>query len=205
MNKNVGESNFVRRNPRIYAVTSTIFNGQLVENRIVIWDIQQSRNLFGMGYYGKPLGIAKPRGLEFDSPLILDLIEGCYLVQNKRLEIVSSGIKKKISFRQIREICRKEYLHFDSKYLVFKNLRDKGYIVSPGIKFGCDFAVYEKGPGMDHAPYLVQVFSPADEISATGLVLAGRLATTVKKQFILAIPKLKSRSVEFVGFDWWRA
>jgi tRNA-intron endonuclease len=84
-------------------------------------------------------------------------------------------------------------------------LRDKGYIVSPGIKFGCDFAVYERGPGIDHAPYLVQVFKPSDHMTATGIVLAGRLATTVKKQFILAIPKLKEKTISFVGFDWWRA
>ena len=79
-----------------------------------------------------------------------------------------------------------------------------GYVVSPGIKFGCDFAVYEHGPGIDHAPYLVQVVKPSDNLTTTGIVLAGRLATTVKKQFILAIPYLKLRKVHFVGFDWWR-
>ena len=89
--------------------------------------------------------------------------------------------------------------------MVFQDLRDKGYIVSPGIKFGCDFAVYEQGPGIDHAPYLVQVSKPGSDITATGIVLAGRLATTVKKQFIVAIPKTNEKKVEFIGFDWWRA
>jgi tRNA-intron endonuclease len=37
------------------------------------------------------------------------------------------------------------------------------------------------------------------------IVLAGRLATTVKKQFILAIVNQGNDSVKFVGFDWWRA
>jgi tRNA-intron endonuclease len=49
------------------------------------------------------------------------------------------------------------------------------------------------------------VFKPTDDISATKVVLAGRLATTVKKQFILAIPRAKERKVEYVGFEWWRA
>ncbi|HET6715933.1 MAG TPA: tRNA-intron lyase, partial [Nitrososphaeraceae archaeon] len=87
----------------------------------------------------------------------------------------------------------------------FKKLRDGGYIVSPGIKFGCDFAVYEHGPGIDHAPYLVQVVDNQQDITATGIVLAGRLATTVKKQFILAITSMKPRRVYFLSFDWWRA
>ena len=39
------------------------------------------------GYYGKPLGIAKPKIPEFDVPLVLDLMEGLYLVENKKIEI----------------------------------------------------------------------------------------------------------------------
>jgi tRNA-intron endonuclease len=106
---------------------------------------------------------------------------------------------------EIKKICKKQYVDFDAKYMVFQDLRDKGYIVTPGIKFGCDFAVYEQGPGIDHAPYLVQVFRATEDLTATGMVLAGRLATTVKKQFILAIPKVKEDRVDYVGFDWWRA
>jgi len=102
------------------------------------------------------------------------------------------------------EICKKEYHDFDKKYLVYKNFRDKGYIVNPGIKFGCDFAVYQKGPGIDHAPYLVQVYDNKDSISTTGIVLAGRLASTVKKQFILAIPNWKDK-VDYLALDWWKA
>ena len=179
-------------------------NGKLVENRIVVWNIQESRTLFGNGYYGKPLGVPKPKGTQFDTPLILDLIEGCYLVHTGKLKVYHID-GKKISFRGIKAICRREYVDFDTKYQVFQSLRDKGYIVSPGIKFGCDFAVYEHGPGIDHAPYLVQVFRPMEQMTATGIVLAGRLATTVKKQFILAIPKVKEKKVDFIGFDWWRA
>jgi tRNA-intron endonuclease, archaea type len=181
-----------------------VISGRLVENRIVIWDISDSRALFGSGYYGKPLGIPKPKGIDFDAPLVLDLIEGCYLVEKRRLQLFHID-GKQVSLNEIRKICKKQYVDFDAKYLVFQNLRNKGYIVTPGIKFGCDFAVYEQGPGIDHAPYLVRVFRATDDLTATGVVLAGRLATTVKKQFILALPKVTERKVDYVGFDWWRA
>lgn len=181
-----------------------VISGRLVENRIVIWDISDSRALFGSGYYGKPLGIPKPKGTDFDAPLVLDLIEGCYLVEKRRLQLFHID-GKQVSLNEIRKICKKQYVDFDAKYLVFQNLRNKGYIVTPGIKFGCDFAVYEQGPGIDHAPYLVRVFRATDDLTATGVVLAGRLATTVKKQFILALPKVTERKVDYVGFDWWRA
>jgi tRNA-intron endonuclease len=181
-----------------------MISGKLIENRIVVWDVSHSKELFGHGYYGKPLGILKPKGTEFDAPLVLDLIEGCYLVEKKRLEVLHID-GKTVSLGKIKTLCTKQYVDFDADYLVYQNLRDRGYVVTPGIKFGCDFAVYEHGPGIDHAPYLVQVFRATDDLAATGIVLAGRLATTVKKQFILAIPKVKQKRVEFVGFDWWRA
>lgn len=175
---------------------------ELIENRIIVWNIEDSRKLFSQGYYGKPIGIPKPIPEEIDAPLILDLIEGLYLLENKKITIDTK--KQKLTAEQLIEICKKEYHDFDKKYLVYKNFRDKGYIINPGIKFGCDFAVYEKGPGIDHAPYLIQVYNRTESISSTGIVLAGRLATTVRKQFILAIPKGKDK-VDFLALDWWKA
>lgn len=154
------------------------------------------------GYYGKPIGIPKPKLNEINVPLILDLIEGLYLLQKSKIKIYKE--KKSVTEDEMLEICRKEHHNFDRKYTVYKNFRDKGYIVNPGIKFGCDFAVYQKGPGIDHAPYLVQVYNRSDMISSTDVVLAGRLATTVRKQFILAIPH-GNDDVDCLALDWWKA
>ena len=175
---------------------------ELIENKIIVWDIEDSKKLFSHGYYGKPIGIPKPKIEEIDAPLILDLIEGLYLLENKKITITKS--KQKITVEALIEICKKEVLEFDKKYIVYKNFRNNGYIVNPGIKFGCDFAVYEKGPGIDHAPFLIQVYTRSESITSTSIVLAGRLATSVKKQFILAIPKGKDK-VDFLALDWWKA
>ncbi len=175
---------------------------ELVENRLIVWNISDSKKLFSSGYYGKPIGMPKPKIDEINVPLILDLIEGYYLQKNSKISIYKS--KKKISHDEMLEICHNEYLDFDKKYIVYKNFRDKGYIVNPGIKFGCDFAVYEKGPGIDHAPFLVQVYSRKDILTSTGIVLAGRLASTVRKQFILAIPH-GTNKIDLLALDWWKA
>jgi len=176
--------------------------GEIVENRIIVWDIQESRDLFRNGYFGKPIGIPKPNPDEINVPLILDLMEGCYLLEISKIKIYRD--KKKVSLEELVKICREEYHNFDKKYLVYKDFREKKYVVNPGIKFGCDFAVYNRGPGIDHAPYLIQVYNKNDSISSTGVVLAGRLASSVKKQFILAIPSGK-RSVDYLALDWWKA
>ena len=182
-----------------------MIRGELVENRVVIWDIEEARCAFKEGFYGKPLGIPKPKAPDFNAPLILDLIEGLYLAKKGRLSIYKGDARTPVKLDVIEKICEEEYVDFPQKFLVYKEIREAGLIVTPGIKFGCDFAVYVHGPGIDHAPYLVEVVKPSGKMTATGVVLSGRLATTVRKQFIVAIADVKKEKVNFISFDWWRA
>jgi len=182
-----------------------IHQAELVENRIVVWNLESSRKIFSDGYFGKPLGVSKPKGDDFDAPLILDLIEGYYLLEKKKIKILDNETGKVVSKRKLHEKCEKEHTLFKQKLMVYNELRKLGYIVTPGIKFGSDFAVYEHGPGIDHAPFIIQVMIPESNISSTAIVLAGRLATTVKKKFLIAIAHTTRKQVEFLSFDWWRA
>jgi tRNA-intron endonuclease, archaea type len=178
--------------------------GRLFENRVVVWDIDSSRRLFKDGYYGKPLGIPKPKDFEFDAPLVLDLMEVYYLVTRKVIDVEDQS-GNELSARELHQICERSYSDFAEKFMVYRKLREAGYIVTPGIKFGSDFAVYEHGPGIDHAPYIVQVMPPGATMTATSMVRSGRLATTVRKQFIIAIPDKEKKTVDFLRYDWWRA
>ena len=112
---------------------------ELVENRIIVWNVEDSKKLFAEGYYGKPIGMPKPKIEEINVPLILDLIEGLYSVSYTHLTLTK--LKQKINIEQMTEICKKEVHEFEKKYIVYKNFRDKGYIINPGIKFGCSVAV----------------------------------------------------------------
>ena len=174
---------------------------ELVEGRIVVWSVRDAQRLFEGGYYGKPIGIPKPKPGEIDAPLVLDMFESLYLQEAGTITVYDGPAR--LDSGALLEACRAAHAGFEKKYAVYKDFRDKGYVVTTGIKFGCDFAVYEKGPGIDHAPYLVQVYARGEQITATGAVLAGRLATTVRKQFILAMPE--RRGVGLVALDWWKA
>jgi len=184
---------------------STPFEAEFVENFLIVWDPKNGSELFKMGFYGKPLGIPKPKSPDFDVPLILDLMEGLYLVEKGLIRVIEAPGRKSVDFENLRNRARKLYENFDLKYLVYRDLREKGLVVTPGVKYGCDFAVYKRGPGIDHAPYMVSVKSREDEISATDIVRAGRLATTVRKRFIIAVPDSKEKKIEYLIFRWFKA
>jgi tRNA-intron endonuclease len=178
---------------------------EFIENFLVVWNPKDGSELYKMGYYGKPMGIPKPKIAEFDVPLILDLMEGLYLAEKEIITAYEGPSKAKVSLKKLRKRARKLYEEFDLKYQVYRDLRDMGLIVTPGIKYGCDFAVYKQGPGIDHAPYMVSVKKPTDEVTATEIVKAGRLATTVRKRFIIAVPNPESNIIQYLIFKWFKA
>ena len=108
-----------------------------------------------------------------------------YLLDQKKIEIVDET-KKIISRKEFRNKCNEQFQNFETKMKVYVHLRDLGYIVRPGLKFGVDFAVYTKGPGLEHSPYMIQIIEKNGQIDPIELVRAGRLATTVRKNFVIA-------------------
>jgi tRNA-intron endonuclease len=180
-------------------------NVEFIENFLIVWNPKEGSELYKKGFYGKPLGIPKPKIPEFEVPLILDLMEGVYLAEKQIINIYEGPEKKKVSLKKLRQKARQLYDEFDEKYAVYRDLRDTELIVTPGIKFGCDFAVYKHGPGVEHAPYMVSVKSASSEITATEIVKAGRLATTVRKRFIIAVPDIERGKIRYLIFKWFKA
>ncbi|MEM2518545.1 MAG: tRNA-intron lyase [Candidatus Bathyarchaeia archaeon] len=178
---------------------------EFIENFLVVWNPSDGSELFKMGFYGKPLGIPKPKIPEFNVPLILDLMEGLYLAEKGIITVYESAEKTRVSLKKLRQKARTLYEEFDEKYAVYRDLRDSGMVVTPGIKFGCDFAVYKHGPGLEHAPYMVSVKKASSELTATEIVKAGRLATTVRKRFIIAVPDMEKGKIRYLIFKWFKA
>ncbi len=178
---------------------------ELVESFLIVWDPSNGTELYKKGYFGKPLGIPKPKIPEFNVPLILDLMEGLYLTEKRIIEVHEGAAKKKVNVKKLRQMAKQLYEEFDEKYAVYRDFRDKSFVVTPGIKFGCDFAVYKHGPGVEHAPYMVSVKKARSEITATEIVKTGRLATTVRKRFIIAVPDSEKERIDYLIFKWFKA
>ena len=52
--------------------------------------------------------------------------------------------KKSIDFDSFLKICKKHDKDILTKFLVYRDLRNRGYTVKDGLDFGSDFRVYGK-------------------------------------------------------------
>lgn len=75
--------------------------------------------------------------------LFLKSFETLYLLYTKRLILKKN--KKQIDFDIFMSICQKTDSEILTKFLIYRDLRNRGYVVKDGFGFGSDFRVYERG------------------------------------------------------------
>ncbi|MGC8568497.1 MAG: tRNA-intron lyase [Nitrososphaeria archaeon] len=172
--------------------------GEISGRYVIIWDVEEANRVYFSGFYGKPMNVKKPKG-PFNEPLILDPIESLYLLEKQRLEIYSDG--RRLSFSEAFRLFSQGYEDLETKYEFYRLLRDAGYVVLPGIKFGGDFAIYKKGPGLEHAPFIMKITARNRSLSVADVVLAGRLARSVRKKYIFAV---SAKPPVLIGLEWWK-
>ncbi|KAJ5246324.1 tRNA-splicing endonuclease subunit tsp-4 [Penicillium chermesinum] len=77
-------------------------------------------------------------------------------------------------------------------YPLFAHLHSRGYFLSPGLRFGCQYVAYPGDPLRFHSHFLVVSAEYDQQIDLMDIVNGGRLGTGVKKGFLLGGPQ-KSR------------
>lgn len=176
--------------------------GELVKDKIIIRNVEEAKQIYKIGYYGKPLGISKPKSAdEINSELILSLIEGLYLVKKGILEVIYNN-KEKLSYDKLYQLGSSQIPRFQILYKVYEDLREKGFVVRSGIKYGADFAVYTIGPGIEHAPYLVIALDENSKISPYEILGFGRVSHSTRKELILGIVNLNINKIRYIMFKW---
>ncbi|MEM4700149.1 MAG: tRNA-intron lyase [Candidatus Nezhaarchaeales archaeon] len=176
----------------------------IISGRVMVWDVRHASKLYREGFYGKFLGVDKPKDVDVGRPLELSLIETLYLVEKARIEVIDVN-GRPLTVDELRELGMRYEENFLDQYRVYKDLRERGYVVRPGLKFGATFAVYKYGPGIDHAPFLVHVVPPNTKMSPMDVVRAGRLSHSVKKKFILATTNPTTKELNYYMFTWFKA
>ena len=117
--------------------------GELVKDHSLISNkiMQQSLEQKGYGEFNKKKFFLKP-------------FESLYLLYTRKLTLAKG--KQKVDFDSMLQTCIKQDEDALTKFLIYRDLRTRGYIVKDGFGFGSDFRVYERGHfGEKGAKYLV--------------------------------------------------
>ncbi|WP_366943743.1 tRNA-intron lyase [Methanofollis sp.] len=146
--------------PRIFHVKATFDGSNLY--------LKQDTSLYESGGYGRP----EKGGLRLSPE------EGLYLLWRKRIDLEGfdfSGL--------LTELSREP--GFFRRYLVYRDLRERGYALQTGPH---DFRVFKRGerPGKGQSLYLIRVLAERDLVDFDRIVAEVATAGNMRKQYLIA-------------------
>lgn len=174
----------------VVASKSKMLEGELIKNRVVIWEAS-AVGLYDESGYGKPMPDEKPKRLE------LELAEAVYLLEKEKIKVFvkQKSRKKALKFKDLFNLASKDIDGFAAQYAVYKDLRTRGYLVKTGFKFGTHFRVYDRGVKLrrgpkaphEHTKWIVHAVAEESAFSLPELSRAVRLAHNIRATMLWAV------------------
>ncbi|NYZ74353.1 tRNA-intron lyase [Candidatus Micrarchaeota archaeon] len=122
-----------------------------------------------------------------------DIYETIFLLKHGSLHL------KNVKLADVEKAAHKRIKFFSDMYLVYEDWRRRGYVIKTGFKFGTHFRIYFPGASpvrseeeWMHSKHVIHVFPRKNKLIISEWARAIRVAHSVKKTFILAIPGKKS-------------
>ena len=132
----------------------------------------------------------------------LDVYETLFLIDEGVLKV------KNATRKEIMDTAVKRRADSGKLYDVYRDWRNKGYVVKTGFKFGTHFRIYFPGArpiksdaNWVHSKHVLHVFPRDAKLLISEWARAIRVAHSVRKTFILAIPgksRKKKMAIDFV-------
>jgi len=151
--------------------------GVLKDSEVLVEDQAEASQIHNKGYYGAP----QPGG-----SLKLDLMEAMYLVESERLRVEHGG--REMSASELLRTAHRMSEGFEVKYLVYRELRQRGYVVKLGTP-PLDFRVFPRGGSPNKTPsrWWVAAISERSTFDLGKLLANLDRTTDVRKNLLLAI------------------
>jgi len=142
---------------------------------VVIESVKQQDQLRSKGY-----------GEKIQDMYILESYEALFLLYSKRLILKKN--KTIVDFSNFLQTLLKKDLSIFTKFLIFRDLRARGYIAKEGFGFGNDFRVYERGEySRKPAKYIIFGINEGISIKANLLYENIRSIEKMGKEAIIAV------------------
>jgi len=152
-----------------------LVNGEIILDQVCISDNDMIHELDQKGF-----------GEIEKEKLFLKQFETLYLLYTKRLILKKN--KKQIDFNSFMGICQKTDFDILTKFLIYRDLRNRGYVVKDGFGFGSDFRVYERGHyGEKGAKFLIFGLNEGQQEKMGNLQKKIEQITQMGKEPIIAV------------------
>jgi len=168
----------------------------LIENDKVIIEDSDGISEFYDGSYIGNLEMKEDKKI-----LILDPIEVLLLCERKRIIIWKDNDKKNVQY-DFEELLS-HFSQFDKdlwqKYIIYMDLRRRGYIVRSGYGDGIEFRVYKRGADFneDVAKYLIYPVFEGTPIELRDLDKISRVALSSRKDLVIATVDRMSKVIYY--------
>ena len=157
------------------------YKAKMEGDEIAVWD--KPDEVYDIGCYGKII----------DDRLILSPCEAMHLIERKKI-VLKDGRKKVKKKKFFEKACEMDK-EFPQKYTVYKDLRERGFLVRTGFKFGTHFRVYDRGVKLkkgpksakEHTKWIVHAIPEKAQYSYSELSRAVRLAQNIRTHLIWAV------------------
>ncbi|MDY6777385.1 MAG: tRNA-intron lyase [Candidatus Nanohaloarchaea archaeon] len=156
--------------------------GTLLQNKVRVWDDYQS--IHEDLYYGKI----------FEDHLDLALSEAMHLVERDELEVEENS--ETLDQEELFDRFSQADEEFPQKYAVYSDLRERGYIIKSGFKFGAHFRVYPRGVNpykegpktqKEHTKWVVHAVPENHTLGYAEMSRAVRLAQNIRATMLWAV------------------
>jgi len=130
----------------------------------------------------------KGYGVTEDDKLRLTFYEAMFLLGKGAIEVKDEETGKKMVFQDL--LKRFQSVDKDAwvRYLIYRDLRSRGYVAREGFGLGIDFRVYERGDyGRGTAKHLIFGIQEGQPVSVEKLARTQRYVQSLKKNLVLAV------------------
>ena len=185
---NIKKSNKISKKSKDRKLIKAIFSGDEI-----VSSAKEARDLYSQSLFGEYI----------DKKIHYPLVEALYLVDRGKISVYYKV--KRLNFNQLLEKCKLVDKKIQTKYIVYKDLRNRGYLLKTALKFGADFRVYDKGqrPGKEHARWILYPISENAELTWQDFSAKNRVAHSTKKNLLVAVVDSEG-DITYYEISWIR-
>ncbi|MCW4021398.1 MAG: tRNA-intron lyase [Candidatus Bathyarchaeota archaeon] len=149
----------------------------LKEGGVLVLSSEDIEGLSSRGY-GRPE----------NGDLLLSFCEALYLLSKGIVEVKDEKTKSNVTFQELLERARAANGDAWVRYLIYRDLRSRGYVVREGFGLGIDFRVYKRGEyGKSTADYLILGIQEGQPVIVEDLARILTRVQSLKKTLILSV------------------